>query len=206
MALNPRQRAFVVEYLIDFNGSKAALRAGYSENGAGQIAFELLKHTEIQDAIQDKLAERLEIAELSIDWVLRQWKKIAEADPSELCWTEVECCRYCYGEAHSYQWTQPEFREALHIATLHQCNTKCKQPCRLSVAPDYSGGFGFDPRKAPVPDCPVCAGKGVERVRIADTRHVKGSARRLYAGAKQTKDGIEIKMRDQDAALQNISK
>ena len=39
-----------------------------------------------------------------------------------------------------------------------------------------------------------------------DTRHLSEGARRLYAGIKVTKDGIEIKMRDQDAALVNIAK
>jgi phage terminase small subunit len=46
----------------------------------------------------------------------------------------------------------------------------------------------------------------VEGIRVADTRRVRGPARRLYAGVKKTKDGIEIKMRDQDKALDNIAK
>lgn len=206
MALNPRQRRFVVEYLIDFNGTKAAIRAGYSEKGAANTAYDLLINPEILAAVENKISEQLDIAELSIQWVLRQWKQIAEADPNELCWTELECCRYCYGVNHMYQWAETEYHERVYTARSHVCGTKCKQPCGYGVPPDCSGGFNFDPRKPPVFDCPRCAGKGVERVRIADTRHVKGSARRLYAGVKQTKDGIEIKMRDQDAALQNISK
>lgn len=207
MALNPRQRAFVVEYLIDFNGTKAAIRAGYAESGAHDQAFHLLSNAEIMAAIEDKIAEKLEIAELSVEWVLRQWKKIAEADPSELCWTEVECCRHCYGVEHAYQWRRVEFERAMELARLHVCDgRKCSSPCEKRNPPDARGGFNFDSRRPPVADCPVCEGRGVERVRIADTRHVRGSARRLYAGVKQTKDGIEIKMRDQDGALQNISK
>jgi phage terminase small subunit len=41
---------------------------------------------------------------------------------------------------------------------------------------------------------------------ITDSRKLSAKAAKLYAGVKQTKDGIEIKMRDQDAALANISK
>lgn len=206
MALNPRQKLFVSEYIVDFNGTQAAIRAGYIPSSAGSAAFELLTNPAISDAVSDKLQERLDIAELSVDWVLRQWKKIAEADPAELCWTEIECCRYCYGEGHAYQWTEPEYKEALYFSRNHVCNPRCKFPCKFTLVPQDAGGMGFDPRRAPAADCPICAGKGIERVRIADTRHVKGSARRLFAGVKQTKDGIEIKMRDQDAALQNISK
>jgi phage terminase small subunit len=39
-----------------------------------------------------------------------------------------------------------------------------------------------------------------------DARLLSERARRLYAGIKVTKDGIEVKMRDQDAALLNLAK
>jgi hypothetical protein len=42
---------------------------------------------------------------------------------------------------------------------------------------------------------------------VEETRKLKGSARRLYGGLKQDKDGrIQVLMRDQDAALNNIAK
>lgn len=205
MALNPRQRKFVVEYLIDFNGTKAAIRAGYSESCAAQTAYELLSNPQILAAIDDKIQEQLDLAELSVQWVLRQWKQIAEANPGELCWTEVECCRHCYGVNHLYQWTQVEFQLALQAAQAHRCGKRCENGC-INRMPDPSGGFDFNPRRPPAETCPGCSGRGYERVRVCDTRHLTGSARRLYAGVKQTKDGIEIKMRDQDAALANISK
>lgn len=206
MGINFRQRAFITEYLVDFNGTKAAIRAGYAPKSAHDSAFQLLSNSEIMQAVEDKARERLSVAELSIAWVLHQWKQIAEADPSELIRVELECCHYCYGVDHNFQWTEPEYREQLYFSARHECGMRCKSPCRLAVPPNAAGGFGFDPRRPPLSDCPVCAGKGVERVKLAATRHVKGSARRLFAGVKQTKDGIEIKMRDQDAALQNISK
>lgn len=205
MALNPRQRKFIVEYLIDFNGTKAAIRAGYTSERADQAAYQLLSNSEIMAAIDDKIQEQLDLAELSVQWVLRQWKQIAEANPGELTWTEIECCRHCYGVNHLYQWTQVEFQIALQAAQSHICSKRCERGC-VNRMPDGAGGFDFNPRRVPVEDCPVCNGRGYERVRICDTRHLKGSARRLYAGVKQTKDGIEIKMRDQDGALSNISK
>ena len=158
-------------------------------------------------ALDEKIQERLEVAELSVDWVLRQWKQIAEADPNELIWNQLECCRYCYGLSHEYQWTKFEFAHAVEAAAVHRCSpAKCEAPCVKALPPSAAGGFGYTPHKQPVSDCPVCHGRGLERVCIADTRRLKGSARRLYAGVKQTKNGIEVIMRDQDAALQNISK
>lgn len=42
--LTPKQRAFVTSYLIDKNGTKAAIKAGYSEATARQAASRLLTH------------------------------------------------------------------------------------------------------------------------------------------------------------------
>jgi hypothetical protein len=44
LALTPRQRAFAHEYIVDFNGSAAAIRAGYSKPWADRQAHILLKH------------------------------------------------------------------------------------------------------------------------------------------------------------------
>ena len=206
MSLTLRQRSFATEYLVDFNGTQAAIRAGYSENGAAQIAFVLLSHAEINEFIQEKAEDRAAAADLSAEWVLRQWRQIASADPNDLIWIRRECCRHCHGVFHAFQWTEFEYKAAVEAARKHECSPKCSQPCSARVIPDPAGGFGFDLKREPAPDCPVCHGEGNERVMVADTRRLRGPARRLYAGAKQTKDGIEIKMRDQDGALANIAK
>ncbi|MDQ5945039.1 MAG: phage terminase small subunit, partial [Pseudomonadota bacterium] len=56
------------------------------------------------------------------------------------------------------------------------------------------GGIGYDERLAPNPACPACFGRGVGRVLVADTRNVSKQAASLYAGIKQTKDGLEVKL------------
>lgn len=61
-------------------------------------------------------------------------------------------------------------------------------------------------RDLPVnPICSRCSGEGIKVMSVQDTSKLSGPARRLYAGAKQTKDGIEIKMRDQDAAWAKLA-
>lgn len=47
MALTDKQAKFCIEYLIDLNGTQAAIRAGYSENTAASIANENLRKPEI---------------------------------------------------------------------------------------------------------------------------------------------------------------
>lgn len=56
-ALNKKQQAFCEEYLIDLNGTQAAIRAGYSSKTAYSIASELLKKPEISEYIAGLLDE-----------------------------------------------------------------------------------------------------------------------------------------------------
>ena len=49
--LKPKERAFVTEFVKDFNGSAAARRAGFAEVSAGVYACELLKNPKILEAI-----------------------------------------------------------------------------------------------------------------------------------------------------------
>ena len=55
--LTPKQERFVCEYLKDLNATQAAIRAGYSENSAGQIGAENLRKPAIKEAIEAKLNE-----------------------------------------------------------------------------------------------------------------------------------------------------
>ena len=54
--LTARERAFVREYLVDLNGTKAAIRAHYSEKSAASQASRLLRKPEIR-AYQDALLQ-----------------------------------------------------------------------------------------------------------------------------------------------------
>lgn len=58
----------------------------------------------------------------------------------------------------------------------------------------------------PEPNCQSCHGEGQGGVFVHDTRKLKGAAKRLYAGVKLGKDGLQVLMRDQDSALLNIAR
>ena len=62
--LTPKQIRWIDEYLVDFNGSAAAVRAGYSAKCARSIACELLTKPDIQAVLQARqaaLAKELQI-------------------------------------------------------------------------------------------------------------------------------------------------
>lgn len=53
--LTPKQRRFVQEYAVDLNGTKAAIRAGYSPKTARSIASENLQRPAVKNAIKEAL-------------------------------------------------------------------------------------------------------------------------------------------------------
>ena len=193
MSLTPKQRRFVNEYCVDENATQAAIRAGYSENGAGQSAHKLLKTAEIQEAIAERMEELAVAAGITPEWVVAQWAKIATADPNGLVQVRRTCCRYCYGFGNQYQWTEGEYAAAVDKAI------EAGKP-----APDGMGGFGFNPNAEPAEDCPECGGLGIEDVHIFDTRKLKRHP--LYAGAERTRNGIKVTLRDQDKARDNLAR
>lgn len=82
--MTPKQEAFVREYLIDLNATKAAMRAGYSERTAEKIGSENLKKPELAQAIQVAQAARAERTQVDADWVLRRLHNEASADLSAI--------------------------------------------------------------------------------------------------------------------------
>ena len=57
-ALTHRRQMFIQEYPIDFNGTQACIRAGYSPKTANEQAARLLANVSIQNAIQKAMQER----------------------------------------------------------------------------------------------------------------------------------------------------
>lgn len=78
--LTPKQKAFIEEYIVSLNATQAAIKAGYSENAARQIASENLSKPYIQDAIQAAIEERSKRNEITADRVLQELARIAYSD------------------------------------------------------------------------------------------------------------------------------
>ena len=69
--LNEKQKQFCEEYIIDLNGTQAAIRAGYSEKTANRIASELLSKLDIQEYICELNNKRSERVKYSQDELMR---------------------------------------------------------------------------------------------------------------------------------------
>ncbi|MGO8732469.1 MAG: terminase small subunit [Terriglobia bacterium] len=70
--LKPRQQSFVEQYLVDMNGTKAVIRAGYSEKGADVQAARLLGNVRIATAIQKARNARSQRVEISQDRTIQE--------------------------------------------------------------------------------------------------------------------------------------
>lgn len=202
MELNPRQLRFVDEYLKDLNGTQAAIRAGYATKGADVRASQLLALDKVRKLVDERMAKRTARTEITADKVLRLLWLRATADPRKLVEYRRCCCRHCFGEDHAYQWVDIiEFAAELERVNAH--NAKANKNSQRPLPTD-EGGYGYNPTIKPHPKCPRCFGEGFGDVKVNDTRDYDEEAAALYAGVKQTRDGLEIKMHDQDAAVDRL--
>jgi len=88
--LTDKQEKFCYEYCLDFNATRAAIKAGYSEKTARSIASTLLTNVNIQARIkkmQDNLAETAGLSRLR---VLNEHMKMAFSSIAHLHNTWIE--------------------------------------------------------------------------------------------------------------------
>ena len=195
--LTEQQISFIEEYLIDLNRTAAYKRAGYK--GEGNTAYvnasRMLRNAKVSRAVKDAMDARAKRTRISQDSVLQWWWDIATADATQLTELHRYCCRYCWGFGHNYQWRDMVELEEKRLEAIE----------RKHREPNDSGGYGYDAQVDPNPECPRCNGLGLSRPVFHDTRDATGAARRLFAGIKEGKFGMEIIMRNQDDALKMVA-
>jgi len=210
--LTAKQEAFAVA-LCDPSckgPSEAYARAGYrvddpptpaQQNAASALA----RRDEVAARIVELRGKAADALMIDAAFVLKEWMTIATADPSELIRTRKFCCRHCYGIDHKYQWIS---EEEFAIACARVIDYNASKPARAATKPmpDPGGGWGYVRDLPPVGTCVHCGGDGYVDTYIEDTHRLSPAGRKLFAGIKQTNNGIEIKFRDQDGALANIAK
>ena len=76
--MTPKQAAFVREYSIDHNATRAAIRAGYSAKTAEQIGHQLLKKSLVKAAIAQNDAEHAERCAVTVESLTKELDKDRE--------------------------------------------------------------------------------------------------------------------------------
>lgn len=72
-----RYERFAREYVIDLNGKRAAIAAGYSENGADSKASQLLGKVKVQRLVARLQSERATRLEVKADRVVEELARLA---------------------------------------------------------------------------------------------------------------------------------
>lgn len=78
--LTIKQDMFCLEYIIDFNATQAAIRAGYSQRTAQAIGAENLTKPLIQACIAELIAERVNAVSMDAQYVLKRLVDIDKLD------------------------------------------------------------------------------------------------------------------------------
>jgi phage terminase small subunit len=207
--LTPRRERFAQEVASGKHATDA-YRAAFSTSNMSNAsiwsnASIIYKNDKVVSRIKELRAIAADVVLVDIQMILRDCVDVLTADTSELITYRRLNCRHCHGLGHAFRWRDDEeFWNALAVASDKQERARpTDPPVKL---PTDEGGYGFRRLAPPAPDCPACEGEGLEEARIADIRTLSGPARRLYAGVKQTKDGIQVLMRDKDAARALLAK
>lgn len=82
--LSPKRQGFVDEYVVDFNGTQAAIRAGYAPKAANEQAARLLANVSVKQAIEERRAIIAEENKLKISEVVDELRKIGFSDITQV--------------------------------------------------------------------------------------------------------------------------
>lgn len=76
--IDEREKIFCAEYMIDFNGTRAAIAAGYSKKSAHVLASRLLKKVNIRQRLKQLSTKRVLKAELTEEYIIDGFLEITE--------------------------------------------------------------------------------------------------------------------------------
>lgn len=204
--LTDKQEAFVREYLVDWNGTKAAIRAGYSAKSAAMLVSQLLRHPKIRAGIEALASARARRLGIDADELLKMWAAIVSFDSNEIAEHRRVCCPYCWGENHQKQYTPAGLERAMEQHNRERDRRLARDASDdIGEFQEYADTW-YDKRKEPHPDCPECFGEGRSEVFLHDTRKLSPVAKMIYAGVKEGKDGIEILAMSKEKAADNLAR
>ena len=78
MALSPQKERFCLEYIQDYNATKAAIRAGYKAKNAAKQGCKLMKDPEIRARIKELQEETCKRLMINQDHIILKLMKVAD--------------------------------------------------------------------------------------------------------------------------------
>lgn len=202
--LEEKEAKFCIEYLKDFNGTRAAKAAGYAfpEKHCSAI----LRQPNVSNAVKNFIVCRAARSGMSGDELIKIWIGILGFDANEFGSYVRFCCPFCYSTNNEPQESLADYYKLKDKWDTRQMEKSAKDP-------DYDP-VDFRPMREiwdkslpPIKTCPNCAGVGYGQVVIRDTRKLSPIAQLIYSGVAETKGGgVEIIAMSKQIAMDNLAK
>lgn len=207
--LTSLEEAFARNYVLCNNATKAYIEASKyngSRATARVLAWEVANRPHVLQRV--RAFEAAAAAAVVIDYaaILDHDRQVVEGHKhaDEITQHIWQCCRYCHGKEHKYQWIDyPEYLAALTAAEDKNEERRARKLGELPL-PDDEGGYGYLPGNDPNILCPHCEGRGRAVTVIADTTKLEGPARVIVKGVKVTSSGTEVVFHDIDKAKDRL--
>jgi phage terminase small subunit len=207
--LTSLEEAFARNYVLTNNATKAYIEAAQyagSRATARVLAWEVSNRPHVLQRV--RAFEAAAAAAVVIDYaaILDHDRQIIEGHKhaDEITQHIWQCCRYCHGVEHKYQWIDyPEYLAALTTAEEKNEERRARKLGELQLPAD-DGGYGYLPANDPDVTCPHCEGRGHAVTVIADTTKLEGPARAIVKGVKVTASGTEVVFHDIDKAKERL--
>ena len=137
--LTAKQQRFCDEYLIDLNATQAAIRAGYSEKAARQIATENMTKPSIREYIDKRMAEKEAALIADQDEVLKYLTSVlrGESESEEIV---IENVGDYMSEARTMKKAPSEKDRLKAAELLGKRYSLFKDNVKLDVTPVVIGG------------------------------------------------------------------
>ena len=185
-ALNPKQRRFVEEYLVDLCATRAARRAGYGVRSAAGTASRLMANPDVAAAIAQAQAARAERTRVTADRVITELAKVAFGDPRRLL-------SWGPGGVVLRQSDELSEAEAALVSEVSETRTaaggsrRVKLHCKLAALTALGRHLSLFAmgKRGPAPSNPVGTGEGDDDTSSAEdarerlARRIAGLAARL---------------------------
>ena len=205
--LTAKQEAFA-QYYVESRNATTAYRMAYDWDRAKggewlcRAAIELKQNPRIAARIEELRAEAARHTIIKAREVVGDWADQASTDANELTQVHTYNCRHCYGFEGRYQWRD----EAELTQAMEMVQADIDRGVKTARMPDVLGGFGFQVRRPPNLDCVKCMGRGEVVVRFTDSDKLSTRARKLYKGARITRDGFELLVHDASDSRKELAK
>lgn len=117
--LNDKQKAFCREYVKCYNGTQAAIAAGYSEKTAAVQASRLLKNKEVLAAIKEHQKELIQMSCISEEKILNSLMEILDRCMSAVPVKEWDYSEHTLVETGEYQFDSKGALNAIKLLGQH---------------------------------------------------------------------------------------